>query len=48
MVAYGPAFVQLVPWTAPEAHRFDPISFPRAEIVVLSQELLLSMLRKIA
>jgi hypothetical protein len=45
MVADGPAFGQLVPWTAAEAHHMDSIGFPRAEIVVSLQELLLSMLR---
>jgi hypothetical protein len=47
VVAYGLAFGQLVPWTAAEAHRLDTIGFPRAEIVISSQEMLISMLRKL-
>jgi hypothetical protein len=46
VVMYGSDYGKLVPWNKTEAHRWDIIGYPRAQIILEAQRVLMDFLRK--
>lgn len=43
---HGPKYGQVVPWDGKKAHRWEIVGFPRAQLVIEAQSILMSFLRK--
>ena len=47
VILYGPKYGNVAQWTREEAHRWDIAGFPRAQLILEAQSLLMTFLKKI-